>query len=183
VELCAVWAAGGGGDLGEGSVERDRGLFEREPLRTLTARCITPPSLPAPTMLAHAHGVGQPAHLYPQNVAAMWARLLIVATWQQYPPSRTVAESEAWDEKAPPERGFHQCAREDSNLHGPIGPQGPQPCASTNSATGAWRASIALATGPSDSVGPRWTPPRLVSVRQPRYVHEHMFDRGRVAGS
>ena len=29
------------------------------------------------------------------------------------------------------------CAREDSNLHGPYSPQGPQPCASTNSATGA----------------------------------------------
>src|ERR1700689_4217697 len=33
--------------------------------------------------------------------------------------------------------GLSQCAREDSNFHGPIGPQGPQPCASTNSATGA----------------------------------------------
>src|ERR1700744_2190703 len=41
-------------------------------------------------------------------------------------------------------RGFPQCAREDSNLHGPYSPQGPQPCASTNSATGAWAASIAL---------------------------------------
>ena len=30
-----------------------------------------------------------------------------------------------------------QCAREDSNLHGSCLPQGPQPCASTNSATGA----------------------------------------------
>jgi hypothetical protein len=37
------------------------------------------------------------------------------------------AESPAENEKAPPERGFHKCAREDSNLHGPIGPQGPQP--------------------------------------------------------
>ena len=35
-------------------------------------------------------------------------------------------------------QGFSPCAEEDSNLHGPIGPQGPQPCASTNSATGAW---------------------------------------------
>ena len=33
--------------------------------------------------------------------------------------------------------GLSQCAREDSNLHGPYSPQGPQPCASTNSATGA----------------------------------------------
>src|SRR5215212_1361731 len=33
--------------------------------------------------------------------------------------------------------GASQCAREDSNLHGPYGPQGPQPCASTSSATGA----------------------------------------------
>jgi hypothetical protein len=30
-----------------------------------------------------------------------------------------------------------RCAEEDSNLHGGIPPQGPQPCASTNSATGA----------------------------------------------
>src|SRR3984957_20734647 len=36
------------------------------------------------------------------------------------------------------------CARVDSNHHGPFGPQGPQPCASTNSATSAERASISL---------------------------------------
>src|SRR6476646_6923336 len=43
-------------------------------------------------------------------------------------------------EKSPGMRGFSKCAREDSNLHGPYSPQGPQPCASTNSATGAWAA-------------------------------------------
>ena len=43
--------------------------------------------------------------------------------------------------------GLFQCARMDSNHHGEISPQGPQPCASTNSATGAEWASIALATG------------------------------------
>src|SRR5204863_10018618 len=32
---------------------------------------------------------------------------------------------------------LRKCAEEDSNLHGGIPPQGPQPCASTNSATGA----------------------------------------------
>ena len=42
--------------------------------------------------------------------------------------------------KAPQMRGFRSCAEEDSNLHGGIPPQGPQPCASTNSATGAGRA-------------------------------------------
>jgi repressor LexA len=42
--------------------------------------------------------------------------------------------------------GPFRCAREDSNLHGPFSPQGPQPCASTNSATGAERASIARAS-------------------------------------
>ena len=36
-----------------------------------------------------------------------------------------------------------KCARVDSNHHGEISPQGPQPCASTNSATGAEGASIA----------------------------------------
>src|SRR5881227_432512 len=39
--------------------------------------------------------------------------------------------------KNPASAGLFQCAREDSNLHGPFGPQGPQPCASTSSATGA----------------------------------------------
>jgi hypothetical protein len=39
--------------------------------------------------------------------------------------------------ESPATQGFLRCAREDSNLHGPYGPQGPQPCASTNSATGA----------------------------------------------
>src|SRR5581483_10444805 len=33
--------------------------------------------------------------------------------------------------------GFRACAGEDLNLHDPIGSQGPQPCASTNSATSA----------------------------------------------
>ena len=43
-------------------------------------------------------------------------------------------------------RGLLSCAEEDSNLHGRILPQGPQPCASTNSATGAGGvASIATA--------------------------------------
>src|SRR5205085_4396034 len=72
--------------------------------------------------------------------------------------------------KNPASAGLFQCAREDSNLHGPNGPQGPQPCASTSSATGAGRASIAL----------RGLPPAasfrgLESVCEARYSHEHMF--------
>src|SRR5437588_9785052 len=81
-----------------------------------------------------------------------------------------------------------QCAREDSNLHGPFSPQGPQPCASTNSATGAWAASI--------SVGVRklvvWEArsralscqrrPRLESVHGARYIDEHMFDVAGIRG-
>ena len=59
-------------------------------------------------------------------------------------PRRGPSAPGALIEKAPTLRGFSPCAREDSNLHGPISPQGPQPCASTNSATGAWAASIAL---------------------------------------
>ena len=43
---------------------------------------------------------------------------------------------EARDEKGRP-AGALACAGEDLNLHGPFGPQGPQPCASTNSATSA----------------------------------------------
>jgi hypothetical protein len=46
--------------------------------------------------------------------------------------------------KTVPLPGLFQCAREDSNLHGELSPQGPQPCASTNSATGAEGASIDL---------------------------------------
>src|ERR1700694_5828974 len=45
-------------------------------------------------------------------------------------------------------RDYLQCAREDSNLHGPYSPQGPQPCASTNSATGAWGGQYSFGVGP-----------------------------------
>ena len=38
------------------------------------------------------------------------------------------------------------CAGEDLNLHGVLTPQGPQPCASTNSATSARRRSVATAS-------------------------------------
>jgi hypothetical protein len=43
----------------------------------------------------------------------------------------------ARERKSPAFAGLFPCAEEDSNLHGPFSPQGPQPCASTNSATGA----------------------------------------------
>ena len=46
------------------------------------------------------------------------------------------------NEKKPWFPGLFLCARVDSNHH-PVYPQGPQPCASTNSATSAERASIA----------------------------------------
>ena len=39
-------------------------------------------------------------------------------------PSATVSYGH---KKSPAVRGFPQCAREDSNLHGPFSPQGPQP--------------------------------------------------------
>ena len=48
--------------------------------------------------------------------------------------------------KAPHLRGLRSCAEEDSNLHPGIPGQGPQPCASTNSATGA--GGMARARGP-----------------------------------
>jgi hypothetical protein len=60
--------------------------------------------------------------------------------------------------------GWAQCAREDSNLHGELSPQGPQPCASTNSATGAEGASIA--TG---SAAAARRPSGLASVHPWRY--------------
>jgi hypothetical protein len=77
----------------------------------------------------------------------------VVATWQQQCPRRTLATTGGGHEKSPAVRGFPQCAREDSNLHGPFSPQGPQPCASTNSATGAWAASITPAAGLDRVVG------------------------------
>src|ERR1700722_2941387 len=43
------------------------------------------------------------------------------------------------------------CARVDSNHHGENSPQGPQPCASTNSATSAEWASIALGSSPASA--------------------------------
>src|SRR4029079_3207336 len=46
-------------------------------------------------------------------------------------------------------RSKRLCAGEDLNLHGPYSPQGPQPCASTNSATGAWGAEYSPALIPS----------------------------------
>src|ERR1700732_3757736 len=59
-----------------------------------------------------------------------------------------------------------KCARVDSNHHGEISPQGPQPCASTNSATGAEVASIAPEFEPSAA---RDGSPAIVFVGSPRY--------------
>ena len=44
---------------------------------------------------------------------------------------------EPWQRESPAFAGLSSCAEEDSNLHPGIPGQGPQPCASTNSATGA----------------------------------------------
>src|SRR5207248_5768469 len=57
--------------------------------------------------------------------------------------------------KNPAQARLFQCARADSNLHGPCGPQGPQPCASTSSATGAsGPASIETAPLPPGALMP-----------------------------
>jgi hypothetical protein len=56
---------------------------------------------------------------------------------QQLPPSTGRSSTRPRNIKKPRVAGLSQCAREDSNLHGSCLPQGPQPCASTNSATGA----------------------------------------------
>src|SRR5664280_2160315 len=66
-----------------------------------------------------------------------------------------------------------ECARMDSNHHGENSPQGPQPCASTNSATGAEWASIAPGrsgeTRPGRPADRAVTPPHLASVHSRRY--------------
>jgi hypothetical protein len=67
-----------------------------------------------------------------------------IVTRHQHVHDRTEATVAPGIRESPVFRGFRKCAREDSNLHGLISPQGPQPCASTNSATGAWAASIAV---------------------------------------
>ena len=68
-----------------------------------------------------------------------------------------------------------KCAEEDSNLHGGIPPQGPQPCASTNSATGAGRRSIgALDFRPPARLACANTcsPPRPSSTRAKELRHD-----------
>ena len=68
------------------------------------------------------------------------------------------------------------CARVDSNHHGPSGPQGPQPCASTNSATGAEHASIDAAPRPRPFSS---HPPARTCIRpRPPVEYEHMFVSG-----
>src|SRR5438309_11884048 len=78
-----------------------------------------------------------------------------------------------------PARDRRQCAGEDLNHHGALTPQGPQPCASTNSATSARPPSIARTRGPPDARGmaaKHSSPPyetgrtrALVSVLSARY--------------
>ena len=113
--------------------------------------------------------------------------------------------------KKPRCAGLFQCAREDSNLHGPYSPQGPQPCASTNSATGAgggqyslgprfagdlrssavldpWRVALGRGVRHGDAtpvldhaLAPARAARAVESVLGPRYSAEHMFDCVRLA--
>ena len=53
--------------------------------------------------------------------------------WDGHPLRRSTAKRR----NPPSQAGSGVCAGEDLNLHGPFRPQGPQPCASTNSATSA----------------------------------------------
>ena len=87
------------------------------------------------------------------------------ATWSW----STSALAPARERKSPASAGLFQCAEEDSNLHGEISPQGPQPCASTNSATGAGAAQNYSREG----AGRR--PLRFRPVGW--YLYEHTFDQ------
>jgi hypothetical protein len=68
--------------------------------------------------------------------ALSWARVdtpsakrsSTIRPWQPYPRCRIWPPGRREHEKSPAVRGFSLCAREDSNFHGPFGPQGPQPC-------------------------------------------------------
>ncbi len=77
--------------------------------------------------------------------------------------------------------GLFVCARVDSNHHGEQSPQGPQPCASTNSATGAGSGEYSparrlLVGGPARLH--RWEPPSVgAAVRLPRMGEEGVPQR------
>src|ERR1039458_496536 len=66
----------------------------------------------------------------------------------------------------------------DSNHHGEISPQGPQPCASTNSATGAEGASITTVAGPAATTsihGLRRLSRRTCIRHHAALLYEHTF--------
>ncbi len=88
------------------------------------------------------------------SFARHWRRKMGPSNGPRMPSSRIeLGRERPWPRNPGPWLNCERwCAEEDSNLHGGIPPQGPQPCASTNSATGAG--------------APEYRP--LDSVRRPR---------------
>jgi hypothetical protein len=85
------------------------------------------------------------------------------------------ADKRATSRKSPAFAGIFLCAQVDSNHHGEISPQGPQPCASTNSAMGAEGASIARGHRPrmAPAVDGACIRPRATLVCEHMFVPDH----------
>ena len=79
----------------------------------------------------------------PQRRGTMSGDFYVLKYASHYPPGAVVKFPGTNDASGPrdePLGACVECAGEDLNLHGVLTPQGPQPCASTNSATSARRA-------------------------------------------
>ena len=150
--LGGVSTAGGGGDLRDRLVEGSRGVFGSEPPGPALSGRIAPPNLPAAAVMTDAQcgGFRPSTSIVLSNGRTKWTYL---SRDNGHSHRRTDAGSSSRAKKKPRCAGLSQCAREDSNFHGPYGPQGPQPCASTNSATGAGGGQYSPEWGPKPCRG------------------------------
>ena len=118
-----VGAPSDGGDLNESLIESAGRGLGREPAGTPTSGRVSPADFPAASVEAGTHCV----------TSSVLSRAPIGRTEGTY-LSRDNSTSILGrisgprdGSKKPRGAGFFQCAREDSNLHGPFSPQGPQP--------------------------------------------------------
>jgi hypothetical protein len=130
----ATLAALGGGVVVDRLVECLRGCLVPEPLGALATGGVAPAYLPCPLGVAAAHQ--QLLTAGGQDRPRMFGKLFGFVSGNNPNTTCRPRRDTSGDEK-PRCAGLFACARVDSNHHGEISPQGPQPCASTNSATGA----------------------------------------------